>query len=125
MARRRKEERRAGSASLGMVRRWRRCSSRVRHRAVPDRERVPERCHSSGAAVDICSDALTWAPRAARTADGGVVDIARTLSGAQCVARCDPLECLQLLATKKVTSRDTVGLVAGAKLSISKWVPVP
>ena len=53
MARRRKEERRAGSASRGMVRRWGRFSSRVRHRGVPDRERVPARCHAAGAAVDV------------------------------------------------------------------------
>ena len=57
MARRRKEDRRVGSASRGMVRRWGRFSSRVRHRGVPDRERVPERCRSSGAAVDVGSDA--------------------------------------------------------------------
>jgi hypothetical protein len=42
IARRRKEDRRAGIASRGMVRRWGRFSSRVRHRVVPDRERVPE-----------------------------------------------------------------------------------
>jgi hypothetical protein len=59
MARRRKAERRAGSASRGMVRRFVRFSSRVRHRVVPDRERVPERCHASEAAVDVCSDAPT------------------------------------------------------------------
>src|SRR5215813_14995127 len=42
MARRRKEERRAGLASRGMVRRLRHFSSRVRHRGVPDRHRVPK-----------------------------------------------------------------------------------
>jgi hypothetical protein len=57
MARRRKEERRAGSASGGMVRRLGPVSSRVRHRVVPDRERVPDRCNASGAAGDVCSDA--------------------------------------------------------------------
>jgi len=82
MAERRKKERRVGSASRGMVGRWGRCSSRGRHRGVPERERMTERCHASGAAVDICSDALTWAQRAARTVEGGVVDVARTLSGA-------------------------------------------
>jgi hypothetical protein len=41
MARRRKEERRAGLASRGMVRRLGLFSSRVRHRVGPDRERVP------------------------------------------------------------------------------------
>ena len=48
MTRRRKEERRVGSASRGMVRRWGRFFSRVRHRGVPDRERVPDRCNASG-----------------------------------------------------------------------------
>src|SRR4029434_7185824 len=57
MARRRKEDGRVGSASRGMVRRWGRFFSRVRHRGVLERERVPERCHTSGAAVDVCSDA--------------------------------------------------------------------
>src|SRR5438128_12691806 len=46
MARRRKEDRRAGIASRGMVRRWGRFSSRVCHRGVPDRDRVPDRCNS-------------------------------------------------------------------------------
>ena len=48
MARRRKEERRASSASRSIVRRWGRFSSRVRHRVVPDRDRVPARCNASG-----------------------------------------------------------------------------
>jgi hypothetical protein len=77
MARRRKAERWAGSASRGIVRRLSDCSSRVRHRGVPDRERVPEQCHASGSAVDVCSNAPAWAPRAERAADGGVVDVAR------------------------------------------------
>src|SRR6266849_6557830 len=47
IARRRKEERQASSASRGIVRRWGRCSSRVRYLVVPDRERVAERCHFS------------------------------------------------------------------------------
>ena len=54
MARRRKEERRVGSASRRMVRRWGRFFSRVRHRGVLERERVPERCNASGADVDVC-----------------------------------------------------------------------
>jgi hypothetical protein len=77
---RRKEERWVGSACRGMVRRWGRFSSRVRHRGVLDRERVPERCHASGAAVDVCSDTPAWAQRAERAADGGVVDVARARS---------------------------------------------
>ena len=32
--------------------------SRVRPQGVLARERVPERCHASGAAVDVCSNAL-------------------------------------------------------------------
>jgi hypothetical protein len=71
-ARRRQEERQAGIVSRGMVRRWGRCSSRVRHRVVPARARVPERCHASGAAVDVCSDAPAEAQRAERTAEGGL-----------------------------------------------------
>jgi len=81
MARRRKEERRAGIASRGMVRRWGRFSSRVRHRVVPDRERGPDRCNASGSAVDVCSDAPAGAQRAERAVDGGVVYISRALSG--------------------------------------------
>jgi hypothetical protein len=80
MARRRKEERRVGSASRGMVRLWGRFSSRVRHRSVPHRERVPDWYNSSGAAVNVCSDAPARAQRAERAADGGVVDVARALS---------------------------------------------
>jgi hypothetical protein len=67
MARRRKEDGRMGRASRGMVRRWGRFFSRVRHWGVPDR------CHASGVAVDVCSDAPAWAQRAERAADGGVV----------------------------------------------------
>ena len=81
MLRRRKEDRRAGSPSRGMVRRLGRFSSRVRHRGVPDRDRVPERCHASGSAVDVCSDAPAWVQRAERAAAGGVVDVSRALSG--------------------------------------------
>jgi hypothetical protein len=95
MARRQKEERRVGSASRGMVRRWGCCSSRARHRVVPERARGPERCHASGAAVDLCSDAPAEAQRAERAADGGIVYVwqARSASpralrmNAQCVAR--------------------------------------
>ena len=49
MARRRKSDGRVDSASRGMVRRWGRFFSRVRHRGVPDRERVPERRHGLNA----------------------------------------------------------------------------
>ena len=91
MARRRKEERRAGIASRGIMRRWGRLappakfegkcfSSRVRHRVVPERDRVPDRCHPSGSAVDVCSYAPAWAQRAERAAEGGVVYVLRALS---------------------------------------------
>jgi hypothetical protein len=46
--RRRKEERPAGIASRGMVRRWSHFSSCVLYRRVPDRDRGPDRCNSSG-----------------------------------------------------------------------------
>jgi len=79
MVRRRKEERRVGIASRGMVRRLGRFSSRVRHRVGPDRDRVPERCHASGAAVDACHDTTAGVRRAERVADGGVVDVPQAL----------------------------------------------
>jgi hypothetical protein len=60
MARRRQEDGRVGSVSRGMVRRWGRVFSRGRHRGVPDRDVIPERCHASGAAVDVCSAAPAW-----------------------------------------------------------------
>jgi hypothetical protein len=80
MARRRKEDRRVGIAARGMVRGWGRCSSRVRHRVVTDRERVPERCHASGSAVDVCRDAPAEAQRAAHMVDGGLIDISHALA---------------------------------------------
>ena len=52
MVRRRKEDRWVGIPSRGMVRRLDHFSSRVRHRGVPERDRVSERCHASGAAVE-------------------------------------------------------------------------
>src|SRR5215510_9715272 len=106
ITRRRKEERRVGSASRGMVRRWGRFFSRVRHRGVPDRERVSDRCN----AVDVCSDVRAWAQRAERAADGSVVDVSRTRSVsprapciiAQRVARCDPSNIRNCLPPKKL-----------------------
>jgi len=41
---------------------------------------VPDRCHTSGAAVDAHRDTPAWVQRAERTADGGVVDVPRALS---------------------------------------------
>jgi len=80
MARRRKAAGRVGSASRGMVRRWGRFVSRVRPRGVPARGVVPERCHASGAAVDLGSAAPAGGQRAERAADGGVVSVARARS---------------------------------------------
>jgi hypothetical protein len=108
MARRRTEERRAGLASRGMVRRWGRFSSRVRYWGVPDRDRGPDRCNASGAAVDVCSDAPAGVQRAERAADGGVVDVSRVLSvsprapgiTAQRVARFDPYNLRNCLPPK-------------------------
>ncbi len=110
MARRRKEERRVGIASRGMVRRWGRFASRVRHRVVPDRERVPARCNASGSAVDVCRDAPARAQRAERAADGGVVDVSRALSvsprapriNAQRGARFGPYHTRNCLSPKKL-----------------------
>src|SRR5215470_2180548 len=110
IAGRRKEERRAGIASRGMVRRLGRFASRVRHRVVPDRDRVPERCNSSGSAVDVCSDAPAEAQRAECAADGGVVYVSRALSvspsalriHAQHVARFAPYNTRNCLPPKKL-----------------------
>jgi hypothetical protein len=80
MARRRKEDWRTGLAARGM------CSDGVvsppvcGHRGVAARGVVPERCRSSGAAVDACRDTPPGARRAARTADGSGVDVSRALS---------------------------------------------
>ena len=52
----------------------------MRHRAVPTRDKVPDRCHPSGSAMDVYSDAPAWAPQAERAADGGVVDVAEPFS---------------------------------------------
>src|SRR5215831_16018065 len=71
---------------------------------------VPDRCNSSGAAVDACSDAPTWARRAERAADGGGVYVSRALSGspraprmhAQRVARFDPYHTRNCLPPKQL-----------------------
>ena len=99
-----------GSASHGMVRRWGRFCSRGRPRSVLERARVPERCHASGAVVDVCSAAPTWAQQAERAANGGVVSVARALAVsprapciiAQRVARFDPYNSRNCLSPKKV-----------------------
>src|SRR5215813_11607654 len=75
MARRRKEERRVGIVSRGIVRQLGRFTSRVRHWVVPDRERVPDRCNTSGGSRGRLHDALACVQRAERAADGGVVDV--------------------------------------------------
>ena len=110
MARRRKKDGRAGSASRGLMRRLECFFSRVRHLGVSDRERVPERGHASGAAVDVCSDAPAWAQRAERTVDSGVVDVSRALAvsphapriNAQRIARCDPYHTRNSLPPRKL-----------------------
>jgi hypothetical protein len=98
-----------GIASRGIVSRRGRFSSRVRHRVGPDREKVPERCNSSGSAVDVCSDAPAEVPRAESAADGGVICVPPTLSvsprapriHAQRGARCDPYNTRNCLPPKK------------------------
>ena len=50
------------------------------HRVVPKRGVVPDRCNPSGAAEDACGDALAWARRAERAADGGVLYVPQALS---------------------------------------------
>jgi len=74
-----------GIASRGMRRRLGRFSSRVCHRLVPDRERVPDRYNASESAVDVCSDAPAGAQRAERVADGGVVYVSRARSASPSV----------------------------------------
>ena len=81
MARRRKEERRAGLASQGMCSAWVIAPPVGGHHYVPARGVVPKRRHASGAAVDACHGTTAWAQRAAHAADGGGVDVARALSG--------------------------------------------
>jgi hypothetical protein len=98
MARRRKEERRAGIASRGMRSAWVVSPPVCGHPGVHARDVVPERCHSSGSAVDARRDPPAGAQRAARVADSGVVCVSRAFSGAprasritaQRGARCDP-----------------------------------
>jgi len=81
MTRRRKEERRAGTASRGM------CSAGVvaplvcGYRGISARGVVPDRDHPAGSAVDARRDTIAGVRRAERVADGGVVDVPRTLSG--------------------------------------------
>ena len=63
MARRQKEERRAGIASRGMVRRLSHCSSRVRHRDIPDAIGCLIGATPRGSVMDVCSDAPARAQR--------------------------------------------------------------
>ena len=110
MATRRQEDRRVGIASRGMVRRWGRFSSRVRHRVGPERARAPDWCNASGAAVDVCGDAPAEAQRAEHAADVGVVNVSRALSVspraprviAQRVARFGPYNTRTCLQPKKL-----------------------
>jgi len=110
MTRRRKEDRRAGLASRGIWSDWVVSSPICGHRGVPARSGGPERRNSSGAAVDICSDAPAWVQRAERAADGGVVDVSRARSvspsapriNAQRVARFDLYNTRKCLPPKKL-----------------------
>ena len=61
------------------VKRLGRFSSRMRPRDVSAHGGGPERCHASGAAMDLGRDAPAWTQRAERAADGDVVDVARSL----------------------------------------------
>jgi hypothetical protein len=111
-----------GITSRGMMRRLGRCFSRVHHRVVPDRERVPERCHASGAAEDVGSDAPAWAQRAEHAVDGGVGYVSRVLSvsprarriNAQRIARSDPYNARNCLPPKNYVERYS-RLTSGAR----------
>src|SRR6266446_10657695 len=90
MARRRKEERRASHRITRNVKRLGRFYSRMRPRDIPARGVVPDRCHSSGSAVDARHDTTAWVRRAERAADGGVVDVSRALSASPRAPRINP-----------------------------------
>ena len=62
------------------VKRLGRFSSRMRPRNDPARGVVPDRCTSSGAAVDARRDPIAWVRRAERASNGGAVDVPRALS---------------------------------------------
>ena len=110
MARRRKEDRQGGYRITRHVKRLVHFSPMCGHWAVPARGVMPARCTSSGSAVDVGSDAPAWAQRAARAADGGVVDVSRALSRspnaprihAQRVAQCDHYYDRNYLAPQKL-----------------------
>jgi hypothetical protein len=80
------------------------------HRVGPDRGVVPERCTSSGSAVDACRDTPAEARQAVRAADDGVIDVSRALSvsprapriHAQRVARFDSYYTRNCLPPKKL-----------------------
>ena len=80
MARRRKEERRAGTASPGMSSDWVVAPPVCGPWGVPACGVVPERCHAVGAAVDAHRDTPAWVHRAERTGEGGVVAVPRARS---------------------------------------------
>ena len=109
MTRRRKEDRRAGLASRGIVRLWGRFASRMRPPGFPCSRWGPKRCHASGAAVGVCSDAPAGVQLAKRAADSGVVGVSRARSvspttpriHAQRVARCDLYNTRNCLLPKK------------------------
>src|SRR6266851_6525919 len=110
MARRRKEERRAGLASRGICSAWVVFPPMCGRRVVPARGVVPERCHALASAVDACRDAPAWARRAERAADGGVVSVPQVLHvsprapriNAQRVARFDQYSTRKCLSVKEL-----------------------
>jgi hypothetical protein len=135
MARRRKEERQAGLASRGM------CSAGVvappvcGHWGVPARGVVPARCHTAGSAVDARRDTIAGVRRAARAADGGVVDVPRVLPvspraprmTAPRVARCDPYKPMVLvsciLSNFLVSYKLNSAIERGTKPDALGWKP--
>jgi hypothetical protein len=80
------------------------------HRVVPARSVVPERCNSSGSAMDASNDAPAGARRAERAVDDAVVYVRRALYmspsvpriNAQHVARFDPYYTRNCLPPKKL-----------------------
>src|SRR6266446_4100212 len=108
-----------------MVRRLGRFSSRVRHWGVPDRDRVPDRCSSSGSAVDVCSDATAGARRAEHAADGGVVYVSRTLYGSPRAPRVNDLrQSRRLEKGGTAQSGSFVSRLQAAPLTISPFGPI-
>src|SRR5215831_6496015 len=90
---------------------------------IQRREACSELDHSARIPTSALYPVIRYAQRAERTADDGVGDVSRALlcvatyTANSCAARCSicSLEYPQLLATKEMTSRDTVGLGEGIR----------